>query len=215
MNHSASAFEGGYSAFLEYMRAGGPIMWVILAISVVAAAVIIERIIFFTAASANAARLEEAFTDALSEGDATSAQRKMSLHGNSLGRLFGEGAANWSLGGDDLKNLLESGVRRELYEWERNLSLLETAAKVSPLLGLLGTVLGMVEMFHTLNVGGAVDAAAVTGGIWKALFTTVAGLIVAIPVIMIHGLLAVRIDREEEKLLRGVDFIMREHIGGR
>jgi biopolymer transport protein ExbB len=53
----------------------------------------------------------------------------------------------------------------------------------------------------------------VTGGIWKALFTTVAGLTVAIPAIVAHGLLCGRIDREEESLRRGADFIVRERMG--
>jgi biopolymer transport protein ExbB len=201
-------FGSGYAAFLEYMRAGGAIMWVIFGISVAALAVVIERLIFFAAMSADAARLEKAFVEAMPDNDAASARQKMSAYRGSLARLFEEAAANWSAGG--LKNRLESGVRKELYKWQDNLHLLVTAAKVSPLLGLLGTVLGMVEMFRSLSEGSAIDPAAVTGGIWKALFTTVAGLMVAIPVIVIHDLLAARIDREEEKLLGGMDFIMRQ-----
>ncbi|MDR1579713.1 MAG: MotA/TolQ/ExbB proton channel family protein [Synergistaceae bacterium] len=212
MIFSGFDFGSGYVAFMEYMRAGGTIMWVILGISIATLAIVIERFIFFAMMSVNATRLEEAFVDAMSE-NAASARQKMSLYRSSLGRLFEEAAANWNAAGDDLKNLLESGVRRELYKWQGNLHLIETAAKVSPLLGLLGTVLGMVEMFQTLSAGSAIDPAAVTGGIWKALFTTVAGLMVAIPAIMIHGLLSARIGREEEKLLRGMDFIMREHTG--
>ncbi|MDR3322033.1 MAG: MotA/TolQ/ExbB proton channel family protein, partial [Synergistaceae bacterium] len=87
----------------------------------------------------------------------------------------------------------------------------EIIARVSPLLGLLGTVLGMVEMFQTLNLGGSVNAEAVTGGIWKALFTTVAGLAVAIPVIIAHGILLGRINKEEEKLERGAEFLAASH----
>jgi biopolymer transport protein ExbB len=207
-------FGSGYAAFLEYMRAGGAIMWVILGISVIAIAVTIERLIFFAMASANAARLEEAFTNAMSENGAASARQKMSLDGSSLARLFEEAAANWDAGAGGLNNMLESVVRKELYKWQSNLYALETAAKVAPLLGLLGTVLGMLEMFRTLNAGMPIDPSLVTGGIWKALFTTVAGLAAAIPAVIIHGLLAARIDREEEKLLSGIDFITRKRAGG-
>lgn len=84
--------------------------------------------------------------------------------------------------------------------------------KIAPLLGLLGTVLGMVEMFQSLHIGGQISAATVTGGIWKALFTTVAGLTVAIPTIFVCGLLNSRIDSEDETLRRGADFLLREHI---
>jgi biopolymer transport protein ExbB len=109
-----------------------------------------------------------------------------------------------------MKNLLERRVDTEIYRWEKNLPLLEMAAKISPLLGLLGTVLGMVEMFRTLNMGGAINSVTVTGGIWKALFTTVAGLTVAIPVLVAHGFLSAWIGGQEETLRRGADFIMRE-----
>ncbi|MDR1650462.1 MAG: MotA/TolQ/ExbB proton channel family protein, partial [Synergistaceae bacterium] len=132
----------------------------------------------------------------------------------SLYRLFKAACDGWDCGSESMKALLEGTLRHELYRWEKNLSFLEITARVSPLLGLLGTVLGMVEMFHTLNLGGSVNAAAVTGGIWKALFTTVAGLTVAIPVIIAHGVLAGRITREEEKLQRGADFIMTRHLNG-
>jgi biopolymer transport protein ExbB len=198
-------------SFMEYMSAGGSIMWVILGISVLASALAIERIIFFALSSTNPAVLESSFKKALSEGGSEAALSVSAGHG-SLRGLFSMAASNWRVDDEKMKILLEGQLRREIYRWAKNLPLLETAAKISPLLGLLGTVLGMVEMFRTLNVGGSVNATAVTGGIWKALFTTVAGLIVAIPVIAVHGFLSGWIDREEEILRRGIDFIMRERM---
>lgn len=194
--------------FFEYMEAGGAIMWVILVISVISAAVVIERIIFFACASTDPKALEEKFSSAVHASGAAGIPGRGSMH-----RMFRAAAENWRLDGEGMKALLDAQVRRELYRWWKNLSILETSAKISPLLGLLGTVLGMVEMFRTLNLGGSVNSAAVTGGIWKALFTTVAGLTVAIPVIIAHGILAGRIDREEETLRRGADFIMNERFG--
>jgi biopolymer transport protein ExbB len=70
----------------------------------------------------------------------------------------------------------------------------------------------MLEMFSSLHAGGLVSAQAVTGGIWKALFTTVAGLSVAIPLILVHGALIGRVNRQEEELERGCDFITREKL---
>jgi biopolymer transport protein ExbB len=195
-------------SFLEYMRAGGSIMWIILALSVVALTLVFERIIFFVGASADPVSLEDGFARAVSKGDMETA-RALASGKSSMHRMFAAACDNWRLDGESMKLLLEEQVRRELYRWDKNLGLLETTAKVSPLLGLLGTVLGMVEMFQTMNLGGSVNAAAVTGGIWKALFTTVAGLTVAIPAIIAHGLLVGRVDREEETLRRGADFIMR------
>ncbi|MDR3164112.1 MAG: MotA/TolQ/ExbB proton channel family protein [Synergistaceae bacterium] len=196
-------------AFMEYMRAGGAIMWIILGISVLSAALVIERLIFFAAASANLVKLKDSFGAAMSEGG-TDAARSACAGYSSLRRLFSDALSNWHIDDEEMSTLLERRVDMELYRWEKNMSLLETAAKISPLLGLLGTVLGMVEMFRTLNMGGAINTAAVTGGIWKALFTTVAGLTVAIPVLVAHGFLSGWINAQEETLRRGADFLMRE-----
>jgi biopolymer transport protein ExbB len=196
--------------FIEYMNAGGSIMWIILFVSLISAAVAFERLIFFMGASTDPRALEEAFARTVPDPNAGPVPGASSMH-----RMFAAARDNWHIDDESMKTLLEGQLRRELYRWGKNLSILEVAAKVSPLLGLLGTVLGMVEMFRTMNLGGAVNSAAVTGGIWKALFTTVAGLTVAIPVIIVHGFLSRRIDREEETLRRGADFIMRERVGGR
>ena len=196
-------------SFMEYMRAGGAIMWIILGISVLSAALVLERLLFFAAASASLVKLKNSFETAMSQGGAEAARSACAGY-SSLRKLFSDALSNWHIDDEDMKNLLERRVDMELYRWEKNLPLLETAAKISPLLGLLGTVLGMVEMFGTLNMGGAITAAAVTGGIWKALFTTVAGLTVTIPVLVAHGFLSARIDGQEEALRQGADFIMRE-----
>ncbi|MDR1482188.1 MAG: MotA/TolQ/ExbB proton channel family protein [Synergistaceae bacterium] len=197
---------------MDYMSAGGAVMWIILGLSVIAVTFIIERLIFFAGASADPASLEREFARAVESGDAGGANPVLSGH-SSLHRLFKAALDNRARDGERMRVILDGCVRHELYRWEKNLAFLEITAKVSPLLGLLGTVLGMVEMFRTLNMGGSVNAEAVTGGIWKALFTTVAGLMVAIPIIIAHGVLAGRITREEETLRKGADFIMARHTG--
>jgi biopolymer transport protein ExbB len=197
--------------FLEYMQAGGAIMWIIMALSVVSLAVVIERMIFFAGASTNPEAIELAFGKALASGD-RDAVRRVVQGRSSMHRLFASAYAHWQVDDESLKPLLDGQVRRELYRWEKHFPLLDVVARVAPLLGLLGTVIGMVEMFQSLNLGGTVSATAVTGGIWKALFTTVAGLSVAIPVIVAHGILSGRIDKEEETLRRGAEYILRAHF---
>ena len=111
-----------------------------------------------------------------------------------------------------MKLLLEQSVRREIFRWEKHLGILEVIGKLSPLIGLLGTVLGMVEMFQALTLNAQVTSAVVTGGIWKALYTTVMGLCVAIPAIFAHHFLNSRVDAEEETLNRAADYLIREHF---
>ncbi|MDR1510867.1 MAG: MotA/TolQ/ExbB proton channel family protein [Synergistaceae bacterium] len=194
--------------FLEYMNLGGAIMWVILFMSVAATAFIIERLFFFSSESSDAAAVESAFARAI-DGRGVDEARDSFSGGTSLQKLFLTACDNWDMESDGIKDVLDGTIRSEMFRWEKNLFFLEITAKVSTLLGLLGTVLGMVEMFHTLNIGGSVTSGAVTGGIWKALFTTVMGLSVAIPMIVIHGFLERRIAVEDEKLRRGADFIIK------
>ena len=197
---------------LEMMRTGGVLMWIIAALSVAAFAVAAERLLFFRRASADPRPLEEAFRAHLARGDLQGVRNLVFSSDSSLHRLFQAGVEHWSAGREDMKLVVEQQIRRELFRWEKNMSLLEVIGRTTPLLGLLGTVLGMVEMFASLRTGGQITAAAVTGGIWKALFTTVAGLSVAIPVLFASSLLFRRIDSEEECLNRGGDFLLRERF---
>ena len=116
-----------------------------------------------------------------------------------------------------MKALMEQQLRREMFRWEKGLGTLATIARVAPLLGLLGTVLGMVSTFRGLpavsgHASSGAGMADLASGIWVALLTTVAGLSVAVPVILCHTALSARIDSEEETLHRGVDFLVREKL---
>ncbi|GHV46769.1 hypothetical protein FACS1894204_09030 [Synergistales bacterium] len=114
--------------------------------------------------------------------------------------------------GGEAEILADRLIRAEIYECGRHLSMLEIIVRAAPMLGLLGTVLGMVEMFGALSVTRAIDAGAVTGGIKEALFTTVAGLCCAIPLMFLHGLLSSAIDKREEDLSRAADLWIAEQI---
>lgn len=93
----------------------------------------------------------------------------------------------WDLGEDKRKVLVQLAAERELREIEWGLRPLGVIAKVSPLIGLLGTVLGLVEAFIAFSSGGGQpNPAVLAGGIWQALLTTVAGLVVAIPALFVH-----------------------------
>ncbi|NLL37525.1 MAG: MotA/TolQ/ExbB proton channel family protein [Fretibacterium sp.] len=197
---------------LEYMRAGGSIMWVIAFLSVVALAVALERLFFYWRARTDPQSLEAALSRALRSGDMEAARQLTEASDSSLHRLFAAVLSAWDLPSDAMKLLAEQQVRRELYRWEKHLPILEAVGRIAPLLGLLGTVVGMVEMFSSLHLGAAIDTAAVTGGIGKALYTTVAGLAVAIPTMLVYSLLQGFVDSEAETLERGSDFLLRERL---
>ena len=197
---------------MEWMRAGGILMWVLLALSVVAVTVVLERLLFYRRATTDPVLLEEAFGKAVCAGNKEEASRIVSARDSSLHRVFKSAFAHWRVTREDMKLLLEQSVRREIFRWEKHLGILEVIGKLSPLIGLLGTVLGMVEMFQALTLNAQVTSAVVTGGIWKALYTTVMGLCVAIPAIFAHHFLNSRVDAEEETLNRAADYLIREHF---
>jgi len=194
------------------MQAGGPIMWIIAFLSVLAAALIIERFFFYRRSTTNPEKIELDLCKALYEEDPEKATKIVKAGDSSLHRLFQAGVAHWRVDHEAMKMLLEQEVRREIFRWEKGLNILATIARVAPLLGLLGTVLGMVEIFRNLTGINEAPMVALAGGIWKALFTTVAGLSVAVPVILCHTFLSSRVDNQEETLNRGADFLLREHM---
>lgn len=113
--------------------------------------------------------LEERLGKALFEGDRDTASRIVAEGESSLHHLFSAAIAHWQIDAETLKLLLEQEIRRELFRWEKGLALLGTAARLAPLLGLLGTVLGMVEIFRLLPESAAspkagVSAAATAAG---------------------------------------------------
>ena len=187
-------------------------MWAIFGLSILAGAIIIERLVFFKKAWAEPEEVERKIAQAIYEGDRTRASELARSRDSSLHRLFRAAIDHWAADAEAIKVLLEQERRRELFRWERGLEMLSTIARVAPLLGLLGTVLGMVEVFRTISAGRGADMLYLASGIWEALLTTVAGLSVAIPVVLAYAYLSSRVDMVEETLSRGADFILREKL---
>jgi len=103
-----------------------------------------------------------------------------------LGFVLAAGLANRNHGRDVMKECIEESGRQVAHELERFLNTLGTIAAVGPLLGLLGTVFGMIDIFSSLMAHGAGDPTVLAGGISVALITTAAGLTVAIPSLIFH-----------------------------
>jgi biopolymer transport protein ExbB len=111
-----------------------------------------------------------------------------------LGEVLAAGLANSKHGREIMKECIEEAASRVIHELERYLNALGSIAAMAPLLGLLGTVFGMIEIFSGFTDGGMTNTSALASGIGKALITTAAGLIVAIPAVFFHRYLLRRID---------------------
>jgi biopolymer transport protein ExbB len=111
-----------------------------------------------------------------------------------LGQILAAGLTNSKHGREIMKECIEESASRVIHEMERYLNALGTIAAMAPLLGLLGTVFGMIEIFSGFMDNGQANAGQLAGGIGKALVTTAAGLIVAIPAVFFHRFLLRRVD---------------------
>ncbi len=179
---------------LEIIEAGGWVMAPIILCSLVAVAIAAERLWYLRrpriAPPALARDVWQRYRDrGINRADLDALRRN-----SALGQILAAGLANVHLDREAVKESIEDAGRHVVHELERYLNTLGTIASISPLLGLLGTVLGMIRVFFTLVHTGVGDPAALAGGIAEALITTAAGLLVAIPALFLYRYLRGRVE---------------------
>jgi biopolymer transport protein ExbB len=179
---------------LEIVQSGGWLMVPILLCSIIAAAISVERLWTLQRARITPKNLLAQVWGALRNNDMDS-QRLRDLRGSSpLGQVLAAGVANAKRGREVMKEAMEEVASQVSHDLERYLTSLGVIASISPLLGLLGTVVGMIKVFTALMLEGAGNANVLAGGISQALITTAAGLSVAIPALMFHRFFLRRVD---------------------
>ncbi|MCC9000756.1 MAG: MotA/TolQ/ExbB proton channel family protein [Candidatus Contendobacter sp.] len=196
---------------IDLIKAGGWLMAPILACSLVAATVIIERLWALRRARVLPSRLL-AILDHWLESRVVNAPELDALPLNSpLGRIVAAGLACRGRSRDILRERVEDTGRHVTHELERFLNTLGTIAAISPLLGLLGTVAGMIKIFQVVSVQGNSNFSLLSVGIAEALITTAAGLTVAIPSVLFYRYFNARVDelvvRMEQETLQLVDLL--------
>ena len=210
---------------LQYIIDGGVLMVPLMGCSVVVLAVIIDRVRAFRLAEADTTRLRARVLASLEQGkvdDAIAAceqfkgpvaavllvgllkYRKLAQLGRSLAEIEGNVTKTMS---DYAPHVMEA--------LEKRLDVLSMIASVAPLLGMTGTVVGMIASFGSMQELGGIDASAVAGGIAVALITTATGLLIAIPAVIAHSIFARRVDKYvlqiEETATGLIDFITLDH----
>ncbi len=183
----------------ELMIKGGPVMWPLLACSVVALAVVFERLLFWLVVSIrkDQNRINRIFT-LTEEGDFDMAIEEGGSTRCLVCRILTAGLAHRDYG---LTQSLEAAAMQEIEKMKRSLSVLDTIITMAPLLGILGTVAGIIVSFDLLGAAGLEDPKAVTGGIAQALITTAAGLAIAIVALLPYNALT----RKVEKVTRHLE----------
>tara|TARA_B100001059_G_C17773985_1_gene550125 strand:- start:643 stop:1275 length:633 start_codon:yes stop_codon:yes gene_type:complete len=178
----------------ELVKAGGWMMLPIILCSIAAAAIIAERLWTLRPSRVKPGNLLATVWGWI-KAKKLNAQKLKELRANSpLGEILAAGLANSKHGREIMKECIEEAAARVVHDLERYLNALGTIAGIAPLLGLLGTVLGMIQIFSSFMDSGMANAPLLAGGIAKALITTAAGLMVAIPALFFHRYLQRRVD---------------------
>ena len=191
---------------------GGPIVWPIVAILVISMAIVIERIIFLVRRKVNSDRLVQRIEALAADHDWQGCRDFCSKHlGKPVARVLAAGLACCHVQREAMENALQEAILKEVPPMERFLSTLGMLAAIAPLLGLLGTVTGMIDTFHVITQHGTGDPRMMSGGISEALVTTMLGLTVAIPIMLAHTLLNrgvdTRLGEMEEKAVALVNIV--------
>jgi biopolymer transport protein ExbB len=180
----------------ELVRAGGPLMWPIILFSITAAAITLERLWTLQERRVMPRDLAQKVSQLIESNQPITDKTIQALEQNSpLGKVLAAGLANRDRPREQVMERIEDTGRHVVYDLERFLNTLSAIASVSPLLGLLGTVTGIISAFEALQAGGAGDPRALSGGIGEALIATAAGLIVAIPSLLAYRFLRSKTER--------------------
>ncbi len=179
------------------IQKGGPLMYLILLCSIVALAVVIERLYHFYRATVDNDKFMESIANTLKHNRIMEAIDLCEKTPGPIAHVIKAGILKHDRSRQEIKEAIEEAGVYEVPRLERNLGVLATIAHISPLLGLLGTVTGMVRAFQTIQEKASmlhpVSPGDLAGGIWEALVTTAAGLIVAIPTFVAYNYLVGRV----------------------
>ncbi len=188
---------------LHYLEVGGPILWVLVIISIGAFAVVLERIVFFARNEKNVGSnfrgeiLSLVANKKIDEAIAL-CDTKKSCVASAVKKFLQKAPRGIDV--QDYEFILKEITIKETSPYESRLNLLASVISISPMLGLLGTVTGMIRAFTNISKYGTGDAAIVADGIAEALLTTAAGLMIAIPVIVVYNYLNRRLEKMENEI---------------
>ena len=179
---------------IELIKAGGWLMFPIMLCSILAMAIILERFWSLRRERVAPSRLLSQVWTLFRNNKLDSKGVGRLRHHSPLGEVMAAGLACASQGRDIMKEGMAEALAKVTHDLERYLNALGTIAAVAPLLGLLGTVVGMIDVFSVIMLEGGGHTASLAGGISRALVTTAAGLGVAIPAVCFHRFLVRRVE---------------------
>lgn len=194
---------------IEFIVQGGPVLWVIMVLSVAACVIIIERLLYLKRISFDEDKLFLRIKSSLLEGHYNEALAICDQNLSPFSSLLKIGIENRHQPENVQRDILKDAAALEAPALEKGLSALGTIGSISPLLGLLGTVTGTMKAFGVLGKFGAVsDPAALASGVSEALITTVGGIVVAVPVVIFYNYFVTRVNLILTKLENQVNSLV-------
>ncbi|HZF15650.1 MAG TPA: MotA/TolQ/ExbB proton channel family protein [Steroidobacteraceae bacterium] len=202
----------------ELVKAGGYVMWPIILCSIAAAAIVVERLWTLQENRVIPRELTRKVLQWIENRDLNEKMIAALEQNSPLGKVIAVGLANRNRSREILVERVTDTGRHVVHELERFLGMLGTIASVSPLLGLLGTVTGIIRAFNDLALKGSGDPRILSGGIAEALITTAAGLLVAIPALVGYRYLRGRVEglvvQMEKETMQLVELLEVQKTGG-
>jgi biopolymer transport protein ExbB len=182
----------------DIIQKGGPVMYPILLCSILAFAILIERLYYLYKAKIDTKDFMNNIEITIKRNRIVEAIKICEKTPGPIAHIVKAGIMKHDRPRQEIREAIEDAGHQEIPRLEKNISLLATIAHIAPLLGLLGTVTGMVRAFQVIQEKSAsfnpVSPGDLAGGIWEALLTTVAGLIVAIPTVVAYNYLVSRVE---------------------
>lgn len=204
---------------LELVKAGGWVMWPILLCSVVSMAIILERFWNLRPSLVIPKDLVTGIWQLHHQGGLSELHIQSVRDGSPLGRVLAESLFNLNEPREIIKERVEDAGRHVVHDLERNLNALGTIATIAPLLGLLGSVTGLMQVFNAVTQHGVGNPQALAGGISEIMIATAAGLAVAIPSVIFYRFFQRRVDELavviEQEVIKFIDVTHAGAHGGR
>ncbi len=192
-----------YAAVMDILAKGGPVMIPLVLVSVMAVAISLERMWYFARLRGDRPDLMEELRVYLYEGRLLEAMQSIRRYNGPTAAILAEGLAAWDRSVDEVRQRLERVGQEEVLKMEARMAWLDAIVTGAPMLGLLGTVTGIIRSFRILSqLQGIEQPSALSAGIAEALITTAAGLVIAVPVLFVYVYLSTLIDRRVAQLNR-------------
>jgi biopolymer transport protein ExbB len=187
--------------FIQTIISGGPAMWMLLILSIVAIAIVIERLLFFASQHSDSKGLLRALGQKIAANDLPGAIKVCQQNKGMLPKILEFGLKRGEKNRADITDALSIALMEHLNALEKNLGIIGTIAVISPFVGLFGTVLGIIRAFQDIALKGNSTPAVVAAGVSEALITTAAGLFVAVVSVIFFNYFKSRIKAYNQEMI--------------